>query len=117
MTPERRAALEAELDAILGPEPKPPPPKPRVVVRDAEIVRDADVIVSPADPNARGEGRVVKVRRPEPELPPIPEGQVRINLVEAQRQWEIDRQFRLADRAQRRLLDPYNMNLYGPYDD
>src|ERR1700761_8715620 len=97
MTPERKAEVEALLDDILGPEPKPQPPKPKVVVDAGAVVRDADVVVSPSDVNARQRGgdTGVRVRRAafpsEPPLPPIKPGEVRVDLTAAQRQWEIDR--------------------------
>jgi len=121
MTPERKAEVEALLDSILGPDPKPPPPKPpkpKVVVRDNEVIRDADVIVSPADRNAQRRGGThIAVRRPEPELPPLRPGELRIDIAAAQRQWEMEEQFRRADRAQRRQLDPFNFGHWGPLDD
>ena len=53
--------IEAILDEICGPKPKP---KPKVVANEGEVVRDAEVQVSPKDPNYRGsEEGVVKVRR------------------------------------------------------
>jgi len=124
MTPERKAEVEALLDDILGPEPKPQPPKPKVVVDAGTVVRDADVVVSPSDVNARERGgdTGVRVRRatpfpPEPPLPPIKPGEVRIDLGAAQRQWEIARADRLADRAYRRQLDPCGFGHWGPRDE
>src|SRR5262249_29839754 len=61
MTPERKAELRTEIEAFLGPLPRP---KPKVVVSDGVPVRDADVVVSPKDPNARrGQVETVSVRR------------------------------------------------------
>ena len=124
LTPERKAEVEALLDEILGPEPKPQPPKPKVVVSDAVVVRDADVVVSPIDPNAqrRGGDTGVRVRRAtpmpaEPPLPPMRPGEVRIDLGAAQRQWEIERSMQAADRAQRRSLDPFGYGHWGPRDE
>jgi hypothetical protein len=52
-----------KMEGILG---QPPRKRPRVVARDdAGIVRDADVHVSRADPNADGQERMVEVRRAE----------------------------------------------------
>jgi hypothetical protein len=64
MTPERKAQIMRELEPILGP---PPVPKPKVVTRDGVgTIRDADVHISRADPNAiDGQERKVEVRRPE----------------------------------------------------
>ncbi len=115
--------VKALLDEILGPEPKPQPPKPKVVVETGVVVRDADVVVSPTDVNARRRGgdTGVRVRRsmppPEPPLPPMRLGEVRIDLGAAQRQWEINRADRLADRARRRSLDPFDYGHWGPRDE
>ena len=49
MTPERRAAIWARLDALCGPGPKRP--KLKLVCVGGRIVADARVIVSPDDPN------------------------------------------------------------------
>lgn len=124
MTPERKAEVEALLDDILGPEPKPQPPKPKVVVDAGAVVRDADVVVSPSDVNARLRGghTGVSVRRatpmpPEPPLPPIRPGEVRVDLGAAQRLWEIDRADRLTDRAHRRAVDPVGYGHWGPRDE
>jgi hypothetical protein len=53
-----------EMEGILG---QPPTPRPKVVARsDLGIVRDADVHISRADPNAAdGRDRTVEVRRPD----------------------------------------------------
>jgi hypothetical protein len=124
LTPERRAEVEALLDGILGPEPKPQPPKPKVVVSDAVVVRDADVVVSPTDVNAkrRGGDTGVRVRRAtpmraEPPLPPMGPGEVRIDMGAAQYQWEINRADRLTDRAYRRSLDPFDYGHWGRRDE
>lgn len=68
----RPGELEALLDEILGPRPLP---KPKLVVTETrnadgkpEVIRDADVIVSRDDPNARKRGSErVTVRAPDPE--------------------------------------------------
>lgn len=132
MTPERRAEVEAWLDDLIGPEP--PPPKPKVVANDGRVIRDADVVVSPDDVNARKRGGIteVSVRRPDPWQKqmareaaeaareregwrPLGPGEVRVNLAEAQRQWEVNQQMREWDRRQRRLNDPCNLGLYGVF--
>jgi hypothetical protein len=103
MTPERKAALEAELDALLGP---PPLPKPKVVVCDGVVVRDADVRVSPADHRNSQYGRVetVQVRRAD---------HVTINLAEAERRWwaNVDRE------ASSPQLDPCGLGHWGRNDE
>ena len=61
--PKRTAELVALMEKALGLTPKPKP-KPKAVINDGEVVRDADVRVSPADPNYReNDGGVVRVRR------------------------------------------------------
>jgi hypothetical protein len=69
LTPEQQARIDedvarlvAEIDGV------PYRPKPKVVTSDrggqrGVVVRDADVAVSPADPNAGGSARTVSVRR------------------------------------------------------
>jgi len=107
MTPERKAEIEARLDEILGPAPLP---KPKVVAVAGEVVRDADVRVSPADTrNSRyGTVETVRVRRADV---------VTINQAAAERQyWEGVRD-REAERRYRRKIDPCNLGLYGPRDD
>jgi len=65
MTPEERAELRAEVQKLFGPYQKP---KPKVVVSDGRVVRDADVVVSPRDPNAwHDKATSIQVRRPDPE--------------------------------------------------
>jgi len=101
---ERTAELVAMLEKALGLTPKPKP-KPKAVVDDGEVVRDADVRVSPADPNYRGsDGGVVKVRSNE---------FVRINM----EVWEAQQRQKREDRRLRRALDPCRLGLYGPIDD
>jgi len=125
MTPERKAEVEALLDDILGPEPtpaKPQPPKPKVVVDAGAVVRDADVVVSPRDVNAthRGGDTGVSVRRgppPEPALPPMRPGEVRVDLAAAERQWWLTEHDRKADRAHRRMIDPVGYGHWGPRDE
>jgi transcriptional regulator of aromatic amino acid metabolism len=93
--------LEAWLDEIEGIRP----PKPKVVVKDQEIVRDANPYVSTADPNYRGsDGGVVTVRRND---------FVKINMP----LWEQQQAEKREARRQRRMIDPARLGLYGPVDD
>lgn len=89
---------EAEVKAILyeiwGP---PPKPKPKVVTSDAEVVRDAVVKVSPADPNYRGsEEGVVRVRRAD---------FVTVNM----QAYEEQQRQKAEERRHRRMIDPCRM--------
>ena len=60
VTPERKAELIAQLEEIIGPTQMP---RPKVVTKDADVVRDADPHVSRADPNYPGsDGGVVRVQ-------------------------------------------------------
>lgn len=104
ITPERKAELEAELDELFG--LVPTLPKPKVITRDDRgTIRDADVHVSRADPNAAEDAdRVVQVRR---------DDWVTIDDAAALRQfWD-----REAARRRARELDPFRMGLYGPVDE
>jgi hypothetical protein len=104
VSPERTAELVALLEKALGLTPRPRP-KPKVVVNEEEVVRDADVRVSPADPNYRGsDGGVVRVRRTDWVT-------VRVDL------WEAQQAERTEERRRRRALDPCRLGLYGPIDD
>ena len=104
VTPERTAELVALLEKALGITPKPKP-KPKVVVNEDGVVHDADVRVSPADPNYRGSDEgVVRVRRSD---------FVRINI----EVWEAQQRQKREDRRLRRALDPCRLGLYGPIDD
>jgi len=61
--PKKTAELVALMEKALGLTPKPKP-KPKVVTTEDGVVSDADVRVSPADPNYRGSDEgVVRVRR------------------------------------------------------
>jgi hypothetical protein len=96
---ERQKMTEAEVKAILyeiwGP-PRPKP-KPKVVTSDAEVVRDADVKVSDADPNyPKSDEGVVKVRRAD---------FVTINM----KAWEEQQWLKAEDRRHRRMIDPCRM--------
>jgi hypothetical protein len=96
--------LVAMMEKVLGLDPKPKP-KPKAVVDDGEVVRDAIVRVSPADPNYReSEGGVVKVRRSD---------FVRINM----EVWEQQQAEKREARRHRRMIDPCRLGLYGPVDD
>jgi len=104
VSPERTAELVALLEKALGLTPRPRP-KPKFVVNEEEVVRDADVRVSPSDPNYRGSDEgVVKVRRSD---------FVRINM----EVWEAQQRQKKEDRRLRRALDPCRLGLYGPIDD
>ena len=102
VTPERKAELIAALEELIGPKRME---RPKVVIRDADVVRDADPHVSRADPNyARSDGGVVRVRRND---------FVRINMELYEAQQEAKRE----DRRIRRMLDPCRLGLYGPIDE
>jgi hypothetical protein len=106
MTPERRAELEAELDAMLGP---PPIPKPKVVATDGVVIRDADVVVSPRDKNARYRGsETVAVRRAD---------YVAVNMEAATAEWWNNVQARETQRHLRREADPFGYGHWGPTDE
>ena len=100
LTPERKAQLYAELDKIIG---LAPLPRPKVVTQDGVTIRDVDVQVSGADPNAKGTDRIVEVRR---------DDWVTVNFDEYGRQ-QADR---AAERRYRRQLDPCRLGLDGPVD-
>jgi hypothetical protein len=94
--PKRVAELVALMEKALGLTPKPKP-KPKVIANEGEVVRDAEVQVSPKDPNYRGsEEGVVKVRRSD---------FVTINMELYEAQQEDKREARRA----RRRLDPYRL--------
>src|SRR6516165_2751891 len=102
--PKRTAELVALLERALGLTPKPTP-KPKAVVDEGEVVRDADVRVSPADPNYRGsEEGVVRVRRKD---------FVTINM----ELWEAQQREKREDRLRRKMLDPARLGHWGPTDD
>jgi hypothetical protein len=124
MTPERKAEVEALLDDILGPEPEPQPPKPRVVVDAGAVVRDADVVVSSGDVNAkrRGGDTGVSVRRAmppplEPPLPPLRPGEVRVDMAAYTARRLLAEADREAERRQRREIDPFGYGHWGPRDE
>jgi hypothetical protein len=99
LTPERKAEIRAIVDEIVGPTPMP---RPKVVARnDLGTVRDADVHVSRADPNAPGGDRVVEVRRQDWVTIDIPE-------------WERQQAEKRRERQYKHDLDPFDYGTYGP---
>ena len=91
--PRKTAELVALMEKALGLTPKPKP-KPEVVTNEGEVIRDADVRPSPADPNYhRSEEGFVRVRRSQ---------FVTINYDLYEQQQQAKRE----DRRQRRLIDP-----------
>jgi hypothetical protein len=104
VTPERTAELVGLLEKALGLTPKPKP-KPKVVVNEDGVVHDADVRVSPADPNYRGSDEgLVKVRRSD---------FVTINMP----LWEEQQAAKREERRRRRAIDPYRLGHWGSIDD
>ena len=104
---DRQTMTDDEIMTILteiwGPPRKPD--KPKVVTSDGELVRDAQVKVSPADPNyAKSEDGMVKVRRKD---------FVTINM----RAWEEQQAWKREDRLRRRALDPARLGIWGPLDE
>jgi len=94
--PRRVAELVAMVEKALGLPPKSKP-KAKAVVNDGEVVRDADVRVSPADPNYReNDGGVVRVRRSD---------FVTINMELYEEQQRLKRE----DRRRRREIDPFRV--------
>jgi len=101
--PKKTAEIVALLEKMLGLTPKPKP-KAKAVVNHGEVVKDADVRVSPADPNYHGsEEGVVKVRRKD---------FVTINM----ELWEAQQQEKAQARRMRRALDPYRLGHWGSTD-
>ncbi|PWT77880.1 MAG: hypothetical protein C5B60_02015 [Chloroflexi bacterium] len=96
--PKRTAELVALMEKALGLTPKPKPkPKPRAVVNEGQVVRDADVQVSPADPNyRRSDEGVVRVRRKD---------FVTVNMALYEQQQELKRE----DRLRIREIDPFRL--------
>jgi hypothetical protein len=94
ISPELRAQIERDLDAVYGPR------KPKLAAKAPLI---AEVRVSRADPNwpASREG-LVRVERGE--------GLVTINWPAYERQREEEAR----DRARARALDPYRLGHWGP---
>ena len=98
VSPERVAELVALFEKALGLTPKPKPKaKAKAVVNEGEVVRDADVKVSPADPNYRNSNEgVVSVRRND---------FVKINMELYEAQMREKRE----DRLRRRAIDPFRL--------
>ena len=104
VTSERKAELLAMLEELMGLGPATKP-KPKVVTTDAGVVRDADVWVSPTDPNyPASEGGVVRVRRTDFVT-------IRMDLYEEQMRQ------RREERLRRRMLDPCRLGHWGSVDD
>ena len=98
VTPERKAELIAALEELIGPTPAP---KPKVVTRDADVIRDADPHVSRADPNyPKSDQGVVSVRRSDFVT-------IRMDL------WEEQQRQKRQDRLLRKQLDPYRLGHWG----
>lgn len=103
MTPERKRQLIAELEEITGLRRKRQ--RPKVVASDGAIVRDADVVISPKDPNSgSGKPETISVRRSD---------YVTVNM----RAYEEQKAERAMERLRRRSLDPCRLALYGEIDD
>jgi|SRR6516162_6578774 hypothetical protein len=99
--PRKTAELVTLLEKALGLTPRPPT-KPKVVATEDGVVRDADVKVSPADPNYRNSNEgVVSVRRND---------FVKINMELYEAQMREKRE----DRLRRRAIDPFRL---GHWDD
>jgi hypothetical protein len=99
--------VEAILEEIWGPKPWFPErrPKPKVVTSNSEVVRDAEVTVSPTDPNyKKSEEGVVRVRRSD---------WVGINMEAYEEQQRQKRE----DRRHRRMIDPCRLGHWGSIDD
>jgi hypothetical protein len=98
-----RAEVKAIIEEIWG--PPPPKPKPKIVVEEAEVIRDADVKVSPHDPNyPNSQEGVVRVRRSD---------FVTINMTV----WEEQQRQKRIDRLRRKALDPARLGIWGPVDE
>src|SRR5262249_8421109 len=94
--PKKTAELDALMEKALGLTPRPKP-RPKVVTSEGEVVRDADVRPSPADPNhPNSEEGFVRVRRSEFVT-------INMDLYEAQQREKRE------DRMRRRALDPYRL--------
>jgi hypothetical protein len=101
--PKKTAELVAMLEKALGLTPRPKP-KPRAVVNEGEVVRDADVRVSPADPNYRkSDEGIVRVRRND---------FVTINM----ELYEAQQQAKREDRLRRRAIDPFRLGHWDEPD-
>jgi len=99
--PKRVAEIVAQFERTAGLTPKPQP-KARAVAVDGEVVSDANVQVSEADPNYRkNDGGVVRVRRSD---------FVTINM----ELYEAQQQLKREDRLRRKEIDPARL---GHWDD
>jgi hypothetical protein len=106
ISPERMAEIQAVLDEIIGPRPKP---KPKVVVSDGVPIRDADVVVSPKDPNARcGRAETVFVRRAD---------YVAVNMSAADAKYHDNLRAQEDQRRLRKEADPIGMGHWGRHDE
>lgn len=107
MTPDEKAELRAEVQKLFGPYRKPKP-KPKVVAEDGVVVRDADVVVSPRDPNATdNKPKVVQVRAPDP-------GWLRQKPTADEEQIIAANRARMANARLRREADPFGLGHWGP---
>jgi hypothetical protein len=119
VSPEFKADVDAFI-AQLKAEFLPPPPKPKakpvaVVASEGRVIRDADVVVSPRDPNATDEKPTAVSVRAEPVSRLA--GTVTLNTAAAERQYwerEADRE---RDRVVRRSIDPFDYGHWGRFDD
>ena len=101
--PKKTAELVALMEKALGLTPKPKP-KPKVVTNEDGVVRDADVRVSPDDPNyGRSDEGFVRVRRKDFVT-------INMDLYEAQQREKA------AARRYRRALDPYRLGHWDEPD-
>jgi hypothetical protein len=101
VTPERKAELIAELEEIIGHRMD----RPKVVASETEVVRDADVRVSRADPNyPKSQEGMIRVRRNDFVT-------IRMDL------WEEQQRQKRGEKLHRRQLDPYRLGHWGPIDE
>jgi hypothetical protein len=133
VTPEREAELRAEVRAFFRQrkleKALPPIPKPKVVTDNGMVIRDADVVVSPLDPNARHrqdrtkqnrtgqlpDGEVVTVRRNEPQRIRNPHA---LGAYDGLDMLVVGGEADEArGRQQRREADPFNLGHWGSHDD
>jgi hypothetical protein len=104
ISPERDAELSAIAKEFLR-DIYYATPKPKAVVVEDQVVRDANVEVSKADPNyPTGEDKVVHVRRAD---------YVTINIP----LWEEQQAEKRRYKRYLKELDPCRLGLYGPIDD
>ena len=93
--PKKVAEVVAQLKLVLG---LPPKPRVKAVTNDGEIIRDANVKVSEADPNFHNsdDKGVVRVRRSD---------FVTVNM----ELYEVQQRQKAEDRRLRRSLDPFRL--------